>query len=220
MGVAVKAASWALSSDLDRNRGQVQPISTNQEARKQMSDVKSVSAKTRLAFLYRIGSCPKCMRESFLAMVMAWTVCALSLIFGSFFNFGILSIASLALAGGLTALWLTHLLTYSVRTAGMPNQSMPGTAPLQSTTRRSVLGRFGRALAAVALSTALPTFALADNPCPGQLTCGFTQCSSNGTTCCPNGYPWLNACNCQCYQTLQGVRNAGCRGQDTCSELF
>jgi len=43
-----------------------------------------------------------------------------------------------------------------------------------------------------------------DDPCPGSLTCQTYMCGGtdkNPYVCCPSGYPYLNHCDCKCYDS-------------------
>jgi hypothetical protein len=54
------------------------------------------------------------------------------------------------------------------------------------------------------------------DPCPGQLTCMTYFCGGtdqNPYVCCPPGFPYLNHCDCKCYETT----NFDCGSYSKCS---
>jgi hypothetical protein len=173
----------------------------------------------------KIGSCYRCMRQSFLACAAAWAAWAAAAALSSYGGTaGWIVSAALALACLLTGLWVLHMVVFSARASasaravpGEKPESVPAIGVVQLPARRSFIRNFVAALGGMMLATAVPSLALAQSPCPGRLTCNNTRCSSNGIYCCPQGYAVLNACNCKCYETLEGVHRAGCRTHNVCS---
>jgi len=170
------------------------------------------------SFLTSFGSCPKCMRQSLLATLAAWGAVILLWPLS-----GVLKVAEelitflIVAASVLFLLSLTHLLVFAARRCLAANTAahVPGGEPEPLLTRRSFMSTFLRSLAYGAALAASPR--LAQAACPnGTLTCQFTRCSDSGTYCCPRGYPWLNPCNCKCYETFEGLRAAGCNGSNRC----
>jgi len=179
---------------------------------------KSVSIAPRFGFLYRIGRCPKCMRESFVFAVASVSLLAGTLMAERFTGFapGFLPIwkpVALTLACVSIGLWVLHVGVSAWRVAKRPGAGEP-MAVMDG--RRQILLRFLRGVGAAALTTALPTAALAWNECPGRLSCGYSDCASrNGSDvyCCPKGYPILSLCDCRCYQSIQGMN---CNSTGSC----
>ncbi|AZO32417.1 hypothetical protein [Mesorhizobium sp. M1B.F.Ca.ET.045.04.1.1] len=181
----------------------------------------SVSVAPKLGFLYRIGRCPKCMRQSLLFAVASLSLWAASLaadsIYGGvFYGLTVAHYLLTALSIGAILLWLLHLCVYAFRTAfgagSATSRSVSGLAAnrtssrLPAAARRHALRTLAKAFVGAAVATVLPSMALAFNECPGQLTCGFSSCApSSGTYCCPKGYPILSLCNCRCYASVQGL---------------
>ncbi|WP_269580677.1 hypothetical protein [Roseibium sp. Sym1] len=130
--------------------------------------------------------------------------------------------AILGLAGGVFAvLSLAHVASYAVRRARMVARAahgrivpvgehavlpIPAGGPGEGLTRRgfAVLVLRYAGLAAVA-SIGLTARARADcGDCAatygaGYLDCITYYCNDIGQTCCPPGYPYLNHCDCTCY---------------------
>jgi hypothetical protein len=166
-------------------------------------------------FFARIGVCHKCMREAFLACLASWAFAAAGI-----FGVPILPIdLLLGLACLCTALWVLHMIVFAARWSLQPVRDAASALPPAFSRRRSFLRRFAYALAGVAVATAVPSAGFGQGRCPGQLTCAQTRCGDNGFWCCPRGYPVLNACNCRCYETLEGVHAAGCRTHNVCSSF-
>ncbi|MCK7612618.1 hypothetical protein [Roseibium sediminicola] len=129
----------------------------------------------------------------------------------------LLGLAGLALA----FLSLAHIMSYALRRTRMVARAATGRivpvgdhAVLPIPARASVAGLSRRrmmtlichyaGLAAMA-SIGLPTRARADcGDCAatygsGYLDCITYYCNDIGQTCCPPGYPYLNHCDCTCY---------------------
>lgn len=181
----------------------------------------SVSLTPPLAFLYKIGECRKCMRQSFqfaAAMVVALGIGA---IFASALGPIIWVLAGVTAAA--VALYLTHLVVFAIRVTFFLRNSVPVSATPEEVaeaekplTRRKALTGLAKAFAGAAVATAIPTAAFAWGECPGRLNCGYSSCNGGDIWCCPKGYPELNLCNCRCYRNVNDVMNAGCNSTGSC----
>lgn len=187
-----------------------------------------IAITRRFRFVYEIGKCQRCMRQSFLAAFVL--LCASGgctfVLRGTHFE-GDLWILYLPTAAA-ALLWIVHVIVYSLRTlsattaggygASSSHHEQDRSVPQKHAhgSRRSAMGLFLRALGGAAIATAVPRLALAFNECSGRLTCPMTSCSRGGSYCCPKGYPILNLCNCRCYENVQGVIAAGCRSTSSC----
>jgi len=121
--------------------------------------------------------------------------------------------AAIVAAFGLSAVWVLHAVTFAVRTvaltaqAGTPAVAAAGASPVAVVaTRRHALRIFTSGLGTAAmLSLMMPRGAVAQSPCdrcPGyRYTCITTQCTTTGIYCCPDGHPYLNHCDCLCYDS-------------------
>ncbi|BAB54555.1 mlr9161 (plasmid) [Mesorhizobium japonicum MAFF 303099] len=183
----------------------------------------SVSLAPPLGFLYRIGQCQKCMRQSFVA-AMALVSGAIVITAGFERSFPALTLAVVSLASAATALWIIHIVVFGLRAATYarsPRQDEDGLDKPRTFSRRALIGLFLKTVAGATLATALPGLAAAMGECPGKMNCGFSSCAQSGQVwCCPRGYPILNLCNCSCYQTVQGVTQAGCNQTGSCFTEF
>lgn len=174
--------------------------------------------RVKTPFLKKIGRCGKCMRQSAQAMLAAWAaLLGLALVPA---ERSLLAAAALA-AAGFTALWLLHVAVFAVHwlarsrarsAAGRPLPQWASVAPAQvpalarPLTRRRLIGVF---LAGLAAGAAVSFPRLARAACgdcaaaygSGWLDCITNFCGTEGQVCCPPGYPYLNHCDCQCYDT-------------------
>ena len=163
---------------------------------------KSVPLSPKLGFLYRIGECPKCMREAF---ILAFSLSVFCLLYFFFEGFGIyksqvVDCFILVVTATSILLWLLHIVVGAYRI--LHNDIAV------SQRRRVFLKRALFVLTNIALSTALPSIANARGECPGRLNCGWGHCAqqyNSQTYCCPKGYPILSLCNCRCYRSVQGL---------------
>lgn len=122
----------------------------------------------------------------------------------------------LLIAFGLTANTLIHLFMYSLRRATHASTGDVVTAADQlghstfvtqsaNSTRRDFMQRFIGATAAAMVLILLPRSAKAAcGDCAaangaGWHDCITYSCNNVGQACCPPGYPYLNHCDCQCY---------------------
>ena len=133
-----------------------------------------------------LGHCGMCMRKSFLTASIAWLA-------GIFFwlidaPIGILAM-SFTLAIGLTVAWMAHLVVFAVKVVAAhrlhidEDVSLVGMAS-RPLSRRQVYSVFVRALATVAIATAVPAIARAQVPgCYCTNGCAY-WCGPN----CPFAY--------------------------------
>ena len=139
-------------------------------------------------FLYRVGRCPKCMRQSFLAMAAGWTALLLALSTGPVLDSVVLIRLTAICAISFTLLWSTHVLTYAMRRrAKLSSDSRIDSVDVHRRQFfRATAYPFGAAVIAVAVATAFPRLARAD-----VYPCANTSCDQ-GTICCSdssgNGY--------------------------------
>jgi hypothetical protein len=119
------------------------------------------------AFVARIGSCPRCVRQAFVAAVIAWCGCLPAAIMTSRFNAPLLVVASLTIAALLTALWVTHLVVFGLRAALRATAPATGTAGAwysgaeRDSARRSFLGVMAKAAGGLAIASLVPAAAYA-----------------------------------------------------------
>lgn len=167
-------------------------------------------------FTTRIGTCGKCMRQAFLAAAIAWGLCLPALIASSFFSSSMPVMAALGFAGLLTALWFLHVVVFGMRIALYATgktEPAGGTEvtkgkPLPS--RRAFFAVMAKAIAGMALASAIPSrvsYAYGNCYDPNFYPCSITACVPSGSTnaCCPEGYQYLNHCDCKCYQSSADV---------------
>jgi hypothetical protein len=155
-------------------------------------------------FLYRVGRCPKCMRQSFLAMAAAWIALLLALSTKSLLN-SVALIDSTAIGAILfTLLWSIHVFTYAARKKSRLSSEIPIDAVDFSRRRlfKTTAYSFGAAAISVAVATAFPKLARAD-----VYQCGNTTCDQ-GTICCTNNYNGNSYC-CEA--------GTSCDGSGTCT---
>jgi hypothetical protein len=126
-----------------------------------------------------LGRCTVCMRKAFQAATVAWCLTL---------GLGLLGVDALwqwfamALAVGITALWLGHLFAYSVKALGRPpcgNEEVSGAG----TTRREALGRFVNAFAFIAAATAIPAFSQSCPECGADVMEGNRGWGPCGQSC-------------------------------------
>ncbi|WP_353026324.1 DUF3624 family protein [Mesorhizobium sp. M0991] len=147
-----------------------------------------------LRFLYDIGRCPKCMRQSFIASCIGWL--AVWVIIGSGFitSAGPILHYSVALALLLSGLWLLHLVIYAIRYSlrrtklQSPSDVKAGE---HSPLRRSFIANFSTAFASMAIMTTMPRTVEFDSHKKGAgtqlaMNCYDGQCGP-GTFCCQWG---------------------------------
>lgn len=180
----------------------------------------SVSIAPRFGFLYRIGRCPKCMRESLLfaaASLSLWAASlAIAAVYGDAFrNLSVARHLLSALSAVAVLLWLLHVGVYAIRSAYGHASTTPvepaewaSSNQFVGSGRRHALRALVKAFIGAAAATVLPSIALASGECPGRLNCGWSSCTPPDSTayCCPKGYPILSLCDCRCYSSVQGMR--------------
>ncbi len=163
----------------------------------------------------RFGKCARCMRIAlrcaFAAWAALWALSWLPIATA-------VHDATLLLATGLTALTLTHIGFFAGRQVaagrnfarswrerqGMHNAPpLVAGQPLEDTlNRRQAVSLFARgALVAGLASVGYPRRAVAAcGDCgAGWHDCITNFCGTTGQVCCPQGYPYLNHCDCTCY---------------------
>jgi len=110
------------------------------------------------AFVARVGTCPRCAREALSAAAVAWCACLPAAIMASRFDAPLLIVGSLAIAALLTALWVTHVVTFGLRVASRATGAATGGA---DSARRSFLSVMAKAAGGLAIATLLPAAAYA-----------------------------------------------------------
>ncbi len=164
------------------------------------------------------GRCVKCLRVACRAALLAW----MAVIAASYFP----ETAGLAdpvrlLAAGLTVLAVLHVLFFAARQVQPAKAGRPGTRlePEIHTARRRVLQLFlkGCATAAFAVLVLPRSARAACGDCAAQFGSGYHDCITNfcgtqGQVCCPPGFPYLNHCDCECYDTT----NFNCNSYSNC----
>ncbi len=179
--------------------------------------------KTLIPILDRnLGRCPRCMRLSFRFAAGALIVTA-----GCYFAAvgPTATIIAAVAAACLTALWFLHLVTFAARRVELAAPAdgrmlavagVPSVDPARAT-RRHALRLFTGGLAAAALlSIVMPRNAVAQSctQCPGyRYVCITTSCTTSGVYCCPEGHPYLNHCDCLCYDST----NFNCNSYSNCN---
>jgi hypothetical protein len=154
---------------------------------------KSAVAPVR-RWLQRIGSCAKCMRESFVAMTLAWGAGVPLAAIGAALNVDWLTLGSGMIALATTALWLLHLAAFSLRAVRFSESRLPADAHAQLDRRRAASIFAGAFLVGIGLTAR--TNASAQTCPPGwlcenfycddrnnpQLLCNYLRCE---TGCIP-----------------------------------
>ncbi|WP_352483895.1 MULTISPECIES: DUF3624 family protein [unclassified Mesorhizobium] len=158
-----------------------------------MSEQQLQAGHWSVKFLYDIGRCPNCMRQSFLASCIGWL--AVGITYGSGFvtSAGPILHCSVALALLLSGLWLLHLVVYAIRYSLRQTklQSPSVNAGEYSPLRRSFIANFSTAFASLAIMTTLPRIKELETPKKGRgtqlaMNCYDGQCGQ-GTFCCQWG---------------------------------
>jgi hypothetical protein len=162
--------------------------------------------RVTLQFLcYKIGRCSRCIRQSFLVSLFAWSVVALAVAIDSVLAVHIFRPILLIPAVLLSVLWLTHLIVFAMRSAIRPNEPRKasqrgGSHDSAAVSRRSIFATFATSFSGMALATMLPSIASAQNRywcgpndyrgvyCSGnQQCCWAYHVSSPFAYCCING---------------------------------
>lgn len=164
-------------------------------------------------FTSRIGTCGKCMRQAFLAALMAWCTCLFAMIVGWIYSSSIPVMIALPVATLLTALWLLHLIVFGVRVARRHTTREIGQADgaediesKHQPSRRVFFSVLSKVISGIALATIIPNrLAYAYGNCndPNFYPCSRTACVPSGSdnACCPEGAQYLNHCDCKCYKS-------------------
>lgn len=149
--------------------------------------------RTHAIFDSYIGRCPNCMRKSLLSAVVAWAAFDYSLALNIAPLWQLLAL----LAVSLTGLWLAHLTTFAARRAICEKKSAAVVHGGQS--RRQVFSTFARTFGTLALVTALPGAASAQDRTNNCLTCCakfLSDCGQSGA-CNVNYQNCVSNCNAQ-----------------------
>jgi hypothetical protein len=144
----------------------------------------TVVKKSVRSLIANLGHCPKCMRQAFLAALTAW---ALAIAIKVSSGRDLTAIVTMAVALGLTGLWMTHLGVYAARVAAAGKYLNKETNKSPAApSRRELVGQIGH----VALAVGAGAFiALRASTALGAGNCDCSKCSSS-QACCPtaNGY--------------------------------
>lgn len=142
----------------------------------------TIASELKSAINQKLGRCPYCTKTAFLYSLTAWAVAMAAQLFwlpAAVVNFAI------AVAVGLTILWLLHFLFYTVRVFGiLRSEYGHGRAQrkqaIPDARRRNALAIIGNAVClGVFASVWIPNRALAGNPCrPGR------RCPDDAPNCC------------------------------------
>lgn len=173
-----------------------------------------------------------CLRTACRAALLAWLA---AFIVSRFPETAGLAGPAMLIAAGLTMLAILHVLFFAARQAGPAKAGQPGNfeqrsvgardftdsgpEPRPLAGRRRVLQLFLQGCATAALAAlVLPGRARAAcGDCARQFGSGYHDCITNycgtqGQVCCPPGFPYLNHCDCQCYDTT----NFDCNSYSNC----
>ena len=175
------------------------------------STLRSMSSR----LLDNLGRCPKCMRQSFLAML---GLGGLAFLISLTATSPILLIVSKILAVGSVGLWLSHLTAFALRAMRNTNPSA-GNARAQNVAtdlrpRRQFILAFAKGFALATTATVLPTrtaFAQVPCRCPSTHKCCYNYagnnyvCAPRDAVCCVSTSPWY----CPRGQICTGT--SGCR---------
>ena len=177
------------------------------------------TSRVRFFIDTQFGRCAKCMRLVFWGSVLGWSGTALAYQF-QVDQRVVLLVFLLSLS--LTALTAAHILVFAwrhslgIRRSGSEQVIKVGkhaalpmlkrNDPPVNMSRRRLFKTLLRntAVAAVA-SVGLPKMAVAAcGDCAATYGYGYYDCityfcNNQGQTCCPPGYPYLNHCDCTCY---------------------
>lgn len=138
----------------------------------------TLSSIARMFDVRLLGTCPTCMRISFLAMILSWAFVLGALLFD--LNAQVLiSVASI----GLTLLWLAHIITRA-------KLSIPHDRPENHSRRLAIRTIANAAVGAAVMTVAFPWQAHAISGCGGW---SGSSCPNKCTSC-----ERQNA-DCECY---------------------
>ncbi|MFQ5623468.1 MAG: hypothetical protein ACE5FS_08740 [Paracoccaceae bacterium] len=167
----------------------------------------------------RYGRCTTCMRLAFRVSVLGWS----AVIFADWLGTGRgVFLATVMLAMLLTVHAAVHILVFAWRRStggGMPGNPQtvklgphralpivrPRNPPERMSRRQVFRALLGNAAIAAAASAGLPRMARAAcGDCAATFGAGYYDCITHfcnnvGQTCCPPGFPYLNHCDCICY---------------------
>ncbi len=177
------------------------------------------------------GRCTYCMRSAFRWALAAWLLAGLALVA----NFGSVAFWVALAALALSLLTLAHIGVFSLRHASamyrrekgeLVRLGAHGVLPVprkdrQSpvVTRRKMIGLVAKyAGVAAAAAVGLPHRAEAScGDCASIYGAGYYDCITHfcnnvGQYCCPPGFPYLNHCDCGCYD----VTSFDCNSYSNC----
>lgn len=155
----------------------------------------SLSAIIRMFDIRHVGTCPTCMRISFVTMFLSW-ICVIGTL--AFADRATMLMSGVSVF--LTLLWLTHVIRYAIRST---QSDQP-----QNQSRRLAI-RLGTAvLGGAAVSVAFPFQARADSACGGWGgNSGCDPCSQYGNARCMRqnsscGCYYCRSCGSDCGQNV------------------
>ena len=180
----------------------------------------------------KFGRCLKCLRVACRAALLAWLA---MVVLSNFPEAAGLANPAMLLAAGLTILAVLHVVFFAARQvkpvksgqsevfefppALRPGRSDCNLEPGNLADRRQILQLFlkGCATAAFAVLVLPRPARAACGDCAEQFGSGYHDCITNfcgtqGQVCCPPGFPYLNHCDCQCYETT----NFNCNSYSNC----
>lgn len=138
----------------------------------------------------KLGRCLFCMRAAFVSAIVVslLAVVALALV-----PWTAIAAALLGLAAAFSLLWLAHLTAYAIRFARWQGSAATERGHPAGLARRHVMTHFARALALIALATALPQLskpaaAAGDCPAGSPHPCGPKWCCSSPSRFHCEGY--------------------------------
>jgi hypothetical protein len=168
-------------------------------------------------FFRRIGACVRCMRESFVVAAISWGVCVPIAVIGVVQSVTWLVFAAMIVAAAPTALWLLHLVAFSMRAIAFA-ESRLAAQDLPNLGRRRAVSVFAGAFlfglgltagAKAAAQTCPPGWScedyVCDDPAFPQLLCNYIRCE---TLCIPAR---ANGCISE-YATWYCPEGHDCRG--------
>jgi hypothetical protein len=181
--------------------------------------VKRILSRGGIAAHFRLGYCLRCMRIAVRAAIAGWLAAAAAHLLPLPAHIGGVAVL---VAASLSLLALLHIASFAVRrieTLRGDDRNATGAAAIAPGRRAFVRAFAVGVLAAAAATVPFARAALAAcGDCAAQFGAGWLDCITNfcntvGQTCCPPGYPYLNHCDCQCYDTT----NFNCGSYSNCN---
>ena len=170
-----------------------------------------------------LGHCSLCTRKAFLVAAGAWAASAILAFTADWPQ--ALAFAE-AIAGGLTALWIAHLLAFAGKASGRAREIGP---ELANPSRRAFLSIFAKTLAFAVVASTVPRLALATaNPSNDAAPQGWTPIGKGkdavpvrtAAGCSPTSYACGSCCQGGVGGTLyiqsdcmMGCATTGCAGR-------